>query len=319
MKIGNIETKHNVFLGPMAGVTDLSYRILCRELGCDLTYTEMVSAKALLYKNKNTEVLLKTVPQDHPCAMQIFGSDPDIMADMGEYAVNKWGYEIVDVNMGCPVPKVVNNHEGSALMKNPQLVEKILSTMVKRISKPVTVKIRRGFDENNINAVEIAKIAENCGVAAIAVHGRTREQYYSGNADWNIIKEVKEAVNIPVIGNGDIVDGESAKKMMDETGCDGVMVARAARGNPWIFNEINTFLETGQKIEKPSLQEVVDMIIRHGEMLVDLKGEYTGIREMRKHVAWYTQGMPHSSQIRRRVNELTNIDELRSMVRTLLV
>ena len=238
MKIGNIETKHNVFLGPMAGVTDLSYRILCRELGCDLTYTEMVSAKALLYKNKNTEVLLKTVSQDHPCAMQIFGSDPDIMADMGKYAVNKWGYEIVDVNMGCPVPKVVNNHEGSALMKNPQLVEKILSTMVKRISKPVTVKIRRGFDEDNINAVEIAKIAENCGVAAIAVHGRTREQYYSGNADWNIIKEVKEAVNIPVIGNGDIVDGESAKKMMDETGCDGVMVARAARGNPWIFNEI---------------------------------------------------------------------------------
>lgn len=269
MKIGNIETKHNVFLGPMAGVTDLSYRILCREQGCDLTYTEMVSAKALLYKNKNTEVLLKTVSQDHPCAMQIFGSDPDIMADMGEYAVNKWGYEIVDVNMGCPVPKVVNNHEGSALMKNPQLVEKILSTMVKRISKPVTVKIRRGFDENNINAVEIAKIAENCGVAAIAVHGRTREQYYSGNADWNIIKEVKEAVNIPVIGNGDIVDGESAKKMMDETSCDGVMVARAARGNPWIFNEINTFLETGQKIEKPSLQEVVDMIIRHGEMLVE--------------------------------------------------
>ena len=314
MKIGNIETKHNVFLGPMAGVTDLSYRILCRELGCDLTYTEMVSAKALLYKNKNTEVLLKTVPQDHPCAMQIFGSDPDIMAGMGEYAVNKWGYEIVDVNMGCPVPKVVNNHEGSALMKNPQLVEKILSTMVKRISKPVTVKIRRGFDEDNINAVEIAKIAENCGVAAIAVHGRTREQYYSGNADWNIIKEVKEAVNIPVIGNGDIVDGESAKKMMDETGCDGVMVARAARGNPWIFNEINTFLETGQKIEKPSLQEVVDMIIRHGEMLVDLKGEYTGIREMRKHVAWYTAGMKHSAKLRAAVNVTASYEELEALL-----
>lgn len=317
MKIGNVQIQNCLALGPMAGVTDLPFRALCMEQGCNLLYTEMVSAKAILYKNKNTKELLTISDSEHPVAVQLFGSDQDIMADIGARLADG-PYDIIDVNMGCPVPKIVNNGEGSALMKNPQKVEHILSKMVKNINKPVTVKIRKGFDKNECNAVEIAKIAESCGVAAIAVHGRTREQYYSGEADWDVIKSVKDAVDIPVIGNGDIFSPQDAKSMKEYTKCDGVMVARGARGNPWIFNEIKTYLDTGELIAKPNNKEISEMILRHAKMLIEYKGEYTGIREMRKHVAWYTAGLPHSAELRRMCNEIDNIETLENVINTRL-
>ena len=238
MRIGTVEISHPVALGPMAGVTDLPFRRLCMEMGCGLLYTEMVSAKALSYHNKNTEPILETEDGEHPLAVQLFGSEPELLADMAK-KLEEGPYDIIDLNMGCPVPKVVNNHEGSALMKDPILAGKVIEAMAKAVKKPVTVKIRRGWDESSVNAVEIARIAQESGAAAVAVHGRTRQQYYSGKADWEIIRQVKEAVKIPVIGNGDITDASSAKKMMEETGCDGIMVARAAMGNPWIFSELN--------------------------------------------------------------------------------
>lgn len=309
MKIGNIEIENCLALGPMAGVTDLPFRLLCKEMGCNMLYTEMVSAKAILYKNKNTKELLNIDKNEHPVGVQLFGSDPDIMAQIAAQ-IEEGECDFIDINMGCPVPKIVNNGEGSALLKQPQLVEEILTKMVKAVNKPITVKIRKGFENGTIYAVEIAKIAESCGVSAIAVHGRTREQYYSGKADWDVIKDVKKAVKIPVIGNGDIFSAEDAKAMKEYTGCDGLMVARGARGNPWIFREIKEYLENGNIIDKPTINDIREMIIRHAKMLVDYKGEYTGIREMRKHIAWYTAGLPHSAELRRMCNQIETMENL---------
>lgn len=317
MKIGNVEIENSLALGPMAGVTDLPFRLLCKEQGCGILYSEMVSAKAILYKNKNTDVLLNIDKREHPVGIQLFGSDPDIMAEIGS-RVAEGNCDFIDINMGCPVPKIVNNHEGSYLLTQPKLVEEILTKMVKAINKPVTVKIRKGFKDGESQAVEIAKIAESCGVAAVAVHGRTREQYYSGKADWDIIKAVKEAVKIPVIGNGDIFSPRDAKAMKEYTGCDGLMVGRAARGNPWIFKEINEYLKTGIVPEKPSAEEVKNMILKHASMLIEYKGEYTAVREMRKHIAWYTQGLPHSAELRRRCNEIVSWESLKEVIESRL-
>ena len=317
MKIGNITIENNTALAPMAGVTDLAFRQLCREMGCGLLYTEMVSAKAILYKNKNTFPLLETAPAEHPIAVQIFGSDADTMADMAAKLAEERSFDIIDINMGCPVPKIVNNHEGSALMKNPKLVEQILDKMVKKVNKPVTIKIRKGFDEQSVNAVEIAKIAEACGVSALAVHGRTREEYYSGTADYGIIAAVKRGVSIPVIGNGDIRSAADAKRMYETTGCDGIMIGRAARGNPWIFKEIASYFSHGTVPERPTPEEIKAMILRHAELMVRYKGEYTGIREMRKHVAWYTTGMPHSAAVRNQVNRIESLAGLKEMLGSL--
>lgn len=309
LKIGSVTLENNVALAPMAGVTDLPFRILCKEQGCGLMCTEMVSAKALLYKNKNTKSILETLPKERPIAVQLFGSDPEIMGEIA-HELEEGPFDIIDVNMGCPVPKIVNNGEGSALMKDPKRVEAILTSMVKKVKKPVTVKFRKGFNDASVNAVEIAKIAEGCGAAAVAVHGRTREQYYSGKADWDIIRQVKEAVGIPVLGNGDIFRPEDAKRMIDETGCDGVMVARGAKGNPWLFHRINRYLDTGELLPPPSPAEVREMILRHGRLQTEYKGEHTAMREMRKHVAWYTAGYPHSAALRNEINQVETLDGL---------
>ena len=316
LKIGNVVLKNNLILGPMAGVTDLPFRLLCSEQGAGLTGMEMVSAKAIYYKNKNTESLLEIHPKETPVALQLFGSDPKIMSEMAKQIEDR-PFSILDINMGCPVPKVVNNGEGSALMKNPKLVGEIVSAISKAIQKPVTIKIRKGFDEEHVNAVEIAKAAEEAGAAAIGIHGRTREQMYSGKADWEIIARVKEAVSIPVLGNGDVTDAESAAKMFRETGCDGVMIARAAQGNPWIFREILYEIETGKKRERPTPEEIKDMIIRHAGLLLDFKGEYTAIREMRKHISWYTGGIPGSAKVRGRMNEMETMEQLVTTVEEL--
>jgi len=309
MRIGNVTLDNNVILAPMAGVTDLPFRLLCKEQGAGLLCMEMVSAKAIYYNNKNTEALMEIDKRERPVSLQLFGSDADIMSEMAKKIEEK-PFDILDINMGCPVPKVAGNGEGSALMKNPELVCEIVSKVVKATYKPVTVKIRKGFDEAHVNAVEIAKIIEDCGAAAVAVHGRTREQYYSGKADWDIIRQVKEAVSIPVIGNGDVTGPESAKKMIEETGVDGIMIGRAARGNPWIFGQIKEYLETGRKPEKPDLSKVREMMLRHARMQLECKGEYTGIREMRKHVAWYTAGYPNSAKLRGKINEVETYEEL---------
>lgn len=309
LTIGNVTLENNVILAPMAGVTDLPFRLLCKEQGAGLLCMEMVSAKAIYYNNKNTEELMAIHPDEVPVSLQFFGSDADIMAEMAKRIEEK-PFALLDINMGCPVPKVVNNGEGSALMKNPKLVEKIVSKVSRAISKPVTVKIRRGFDEEHINAVEIAKIVEGAGAAAIAVHGRTREQYYSGKADWDSIAKVKEAVKIPVIGNGDITSAVRAKEMLEQTGCDGVMIGRGAQGNPWIFREITQYLETGKLPEEPTPKEVKEVIKRHAALQLQVKGEYTGVREMRKHLSWYTTGYPHSAKFRQMINSMETMEEL---------
>lgn len=309
LTIGNVALENNLILAPMAGVTDLPFRLLCKEQGVGLICMEMVSAKAIMYNNKNTESLLTIHDGETPVSLQLFGSDPEIISEMAKRIEDR-NFAILDINMGCPVPKVVNNREGSALMKNPALAEKIVEKTVKAISKPVTVKLRKGFDEEHVNAVEIAKAVEAAGASAVAVHGRTREQYYSGQADWDIIAKVKEAVAIPVIGNGDIVDGESAEEMLKQTGCDGIMVGRAARGNPWIFREIKTYLETGEHALPPTAEEKRDTILRHAALQLQVKGEYIGIREMRKHLSWYTAGYPHSAKLRQKINEMETMEEL---------
>ena len=309
LTIGNVELKNNVILAPMAGVTDLPFRVLCKEQGAGLLCMEMVSAKAIYYGSKITEELMKISPAEMPVSLQLFGSDADIMADMAKKIEEK-PFAVLDINMGCPVPKVVNNGEGSALMKNPKLAEEIITKMVKAVKKPVTVKIRKGFDEAHLNAVEMAKIAEASGAAAVAVHGRTREQYYAGKADWDCIRAVKEAVKIPVIGNGDVTDALSAERLLKETGCDGVMVGRAAQGNPFIFREITEYLETGVIPPKPTPAEVRATIERHARMQMEEKGEYTGVREMRKHLSWYTVGYPNSAKYRQMINSMETMEEL---------
>ena len=314
MKIGNIELESNVMLGPMAGVTDMPYRMICREMGCGLLYSEMVSAKAILYKNKNTKALLQFDKSEHPIAIQLFGSDPDIMADMAKKVYDETGCDIIDINMGCPVPKIVNNHEGSFLMTDEVLAGRIIEKMANAVEIPITVKFRKGFDKEHVNAVSFAKMAENSGAKMIAVHGRTREEYYAGEADWDIIRQVKESVHIPVVGSGDVRNAIDAKRMIDECKVDGVMIARAARGNPWIFREVNAYLKDGTIIERPELPEVCEMILRHAKMEVEFKGEYTGIREMRKHVAWYTQGLRNACVLRRTVNKVETYKELEVLI-----
>ncbi|MDO4268365.1 MAG: tRNA dihydrouridine synthase DusB [Eubacteriales bacterium] len=313
LRIGDVELPNNLILAPMAGVTDQPFRILCREQGCGLLCTEMVSAKAILYRNRNTKELLEVGEGERPVAVQLFGSDPEIVSDMA-HQIEDGPYDIIDLNMGCPVPKVVGNGEGSALMKDPKKVEAILTALVKKVHKPVTVKFRKGFDDSSVNAVEIARIAESCGVSAVAVHGRTREQFYSGKADWDIIRQVKEAVKIPVIGNGDIFSPEDAGRMLKETECDGLMVARGARGNPWIFRRISHFLDTGELLPGPEPEEIGRMIWRHAQMQAEKKGELMGMKEMRKHIAWYTAGLRNSASLRRSCNTLETLEELRRML-----
>ena len=317
LKIGNVELENNLILAPMAGVTDLPYRLICRSMGCGMVVTEMVSAKAILYKNKNTKTLLEVLPQERPAAVQLFGSDPDIVGEIAAQ-IEDGPYDMIDFNMGCPVPKIVGNGEGSALMREPKKVEQILSSMVRHVKKPVTVKFRKGFNDTSVNAVEIAKIAESCGVAAVAVHGRTREQYYSGKADWEIIRQVKEAVKIPVIGNGDVFQPEDAEAMLKRTGCDGVMIGRGAKGNPWIFSRTQHYLETGEILPGPSVAEIRDMILHHGSLLSQYKGEKMAMREMRKHMAWYTAGLPHSAALRNEINQIETLNEMKQLLESRL-
>lgn len=313
LMIGSVELPNPVILAPMAGVSDLPFRLLCSEQGAGLVCMEMVSAKAIAYRNRNTEKLMETDPREHPVSLQLFGSEPDLMAEIAAQIEDR-PFDILDINMGCPVPKIVGNGEGSALMKNPKLIEEIITKVSRAIQKPLTVKFRKGFDDDHVNAVEIAKIAEASGAAAVAVHGRTREQFYSGTADWEIIRQVKEAVSIPVIGNGDVDSPEKAKALLDETGCDGVMIGRAARGNPWLFRRVVEYLENGKLLDKPSKEEVKAMMLRHARMQVECKGDYTGIREMRKHISWYTTGLPGSAKLRGRINSVESLAEMEELL-----
>ena len=316
LKIGNVLLENSYVLGPMAGVTDLPFRLLCKEQGAGLLCMEMVSAKGIFYNNKNTESLLQIHPEEVPVSLQFFGSDPKIVSEMAK-RVEERPFSILDIKMGCPVPKVVRNGEGSALMKNPKLVYELVSATVKAIKKPVTVKIRKGFDDEHINAVEIAKIIEEAGAAAVAVHGRTREQYYSGKADWEIIRQVKEAVSIPVIGNGDVTSGEKAIAMREQTGCDGVMIARGAQGNPWIFSELLEYERTGRLPDRPDVEEIKQTMLRHARLQIEYKGDFTGIREMRKHVAWYTKGLYGAARLRDRINQVESYAELENLLTSL--
>lgn len=316
MKIGNVLLENNVFLAPMAGVTDLVFRIICKEYGCGLVYSEMVSAKGILHNNKNTQNMLEVSEKERPAVIQLFGSDPEVLGQMAKKA-EKFA-DIIDINMGCPAPKIVKNGEGSALMKNPKLVGEIVKSVSSAVSKPVTIKFRKGFDETCINAPEIAEIAEENGAAAVAVHGRTREEYYSGNADWDIIKEVKKRVSIPVIGNGDVTSPETAKELFDKTGCDAIMIGRAAEGNPWIFKRTIHYIKTGELLPEPTVEEKLTLALRHLDMLVEYKGEYIGVREMRRHLGKYIKGIPHCAEARLHINKAETRDEMKAFVCKLL-
>ncbi|MCP1111427.1 tRNA-dihydrouridine synthase B [Lachnospiraceae bacterium PF1-21] len=314
MKIGKIELANPYILAPMAGVTDLPFRLLSGEMGAGLLCMEMVSAKALEFNNRNTLDLLRIHPDEYPVSLQLFGHEPEVIAEAIQ-KIDERPFQILDLNMGCPVPKIVKNGEGSALMKDPGKVSEIVSAAVKATKKPVTVKIRKGFDDNQINAVTVAKAAEAAGAAAVTVHGRTREQYYSGKADWDIIRQVKEALSIPVIGNGDVNGPDKAQAMLKETGCDGVMIGRAAQGNPWIFKELNHFDKTGEILPRPTTAEMIQTMLRHAQMQVEFKGDYLGIREMRKHISWYTRGLKGSARLREEINHTESLEELEELLK----
>jgi len=313
MEIGNIQLENPVILAPMAGVTDLPYRKIVKEMGCGLVCTEMVSAKGLVYGTPRTEELLTISQDERPVSLQIFGTEPEIMAESLS-VIEDYSPDIIDVNLGCPTRKIVKNGAGSALMKKPKLVAEIVEALVKETTTPVTVKMRTGWDEESINAVEIGKVAEEAGAAMVAVHGRTREQFYSGEADWQIISQVKEAVRIPVVGNGDIFTPEDAEEMLNQTGCDGIMIGRGAQGNPWIFKRTVHYLETGELLPPPVPSEKVEMAIRHLEELVDYKGEHTGVREMRKHIAWYVKGLHGCTEIKRKVNQIETVSGMKEIL-----
>lgn len=315
MKIGNIETKNNVFLAPMAGVTDLVFRVICKEMDCGMVYSEMVSAKGVQHNNKNTKELLKVDERERPVAMQMFGSDPEIMAEMARKLNEYEDIDILDINMGCPAPKIVKNGEGSALTLNPKLVGEIISAVSKASEKPVTVKFRKGFDDQHLNALEIGRIAEESGAKAVTIHGRTREQYYAGKADWDIIKALKEEIKtIPVIGNGDIFTPEDAKKMLEYTGCDAVMIGRGSQGNPFIFKRTVEYLENCVLLPEPTWEDRLDIAEKHMDMLADYKGEVIGIREMRKHLGWYIKGLPHSAEMRVKINATSGRENMRDVL-----
>lgn len=309
MKFKDFEVKNEVFLAPMAGVTDLPFRLICKELGCGLLYTEMINAKALCYDDQNTKKMLNILDEEHPVAVQIFGSEPEYMGRAAKI-LNDYPNEILDINMGCPAPKVIKNGDGSALMKNPKLAAEVLTNVVKNSNKPVTLKIRKGWDDDSVNAVEIAKIAEDCGIDAIAVHGRTREQFYSGKADWDIIGQVKNVVSIPVIGNGDIVSVEDVVKIREMTNCDAVMIGRGAQGNPWIFKRIDHYLKTGEILPGPTKEDKINIAIKHMGLAVKEHGEYVAVREMRKHIGWYLKGMKNSARFRDMINKMESAQEV---------
>ena len=313
MKIGNVQLDNEVFLSPMAGVTDLPFRTICKEKGCGMLYTEMINAKALCYDDENTKKMLNLKDDGHPVAVQIFGSDPEYMGKAASI-MNQYTNDILDINMGCPAPKVIKNGDGSALMRNPKLAAEVLTAVVKNSEKPVTLKIRKGWDDNSVNALEIAKIAEECGISALAIHGRTREQFYSGKADWDIIAEIKQSINIPVIGNGDVFDVQDAVNMLEKTKCDAIMIGRGSQGNPWIFNRINHYMKTGEVLPEPTLEEKISTAIKHMNLAVAEHGEYVAVREMRKHIGWYLKGLKNSAKYRDQINKITDYKEVISML-----
>ena len=313
MKIGNLQLDNEVFLSPMAGVTDLPFRTICKEKGCGMLYTEMINAKALCYDDENTKKMLRMEKDEHPVAVQIFGSDPEFMGKAASI-MNQYPNEVLDINMGCPAPKVVKNGDGSALMKNPKLAAQVLTAVVKNSEKPVTLKIRKGWDDDCVNAVEIAKIAQECGISALAIHGRTREQFYSGKADWDIIAQIKQAIDIPVIGNGDVFEVEDAVNMLEKTKCDAIMIGRGAQGNPWIFNRINHYMKTGEILPEPTLEEKITTAIKHMNLAVAEHGDYVAVREMRKHIGWYLKGLKNSAKYRDQINKITDYKEVIAML-----